>query len=69
MGYGTFLLEWGNLIGVLLLIISALIYARVYATIVRETRRLMLKHYLILSVNSYLFSLGLLCLLAANGLL
>ncbi|MCR8432904.1 MAG: hypothetical protein QXH55_00995 [Candidatus Korarchaeota archaeon] len=67
MSYGAFLLEWGNLIGVLLLAISTLIYAHVYAVIIREMKRLTLRHYLILLMNSYVFSFGLLCLLMANG--
>ena|GEM_PF-5798591 len=69
MNYGTLFLEWGNLLGAILLLVSILIYLHIYARVVREAKKLLLKYYLILLANSYVFAFGLLCILLANGIL
>ena len=69
MNYGTLFLNWGTPLGIILVLVSILVYLHLYARIIREAKKLLLKHYLMLLANSYIFTFGLLCLLLANGVL
>jgi len=69
LNYGTLFLNWGTPLGIILVLVSILVYLHLYARIIRETKKLLLKHYLMLLANSYIFTFGLLCLLLANGVL
>ncbi len=63
------ILKYGFPIGIIILVISVLIYVYIYGRVFRIFKRLETRYAIALMANSYLFAFGLFLVFMAKGML